>query len=130
MKSVGRDFDQQLYHVQLLVKRMTTVCKVIAENDRGMTQPEHEEEDDDYVPFEPIDVQKILPEVSLLDYVLQVDHLMTMDTFFSLFESVPSFEHYDEKVWPIPYDFTPNNIYDNGKYDINLIFGRQAPKPE
>lgn len=126
MKSVGRDFDQQLYYVQLMVKRITTVCKVISQNERGIAA-QKDEEDDDAFPFEPVDVQKLLPEVSLLDYVLQIDHLMTIDKFFSLFESVPAFEHYDEKVWPIPYDFTPNNIYDNGKYDINLIFGKQAP---
>lgn len=125
MKSVGRDFDQQLYQVQLLVKRITNICKVMSQNDSIDTE---RQQDDDEISLEPIDVNKLVPEISLLEYVLQINHLMTVENFFSLFDSVPAFEHYDEKVWPIPYDFTPNNIYDNGKYDINLIFGKQASK--
>lgn len=129
MKGVGRDFDHQLYYVQVMVKRITYVCKVMAQHDQVSLQLQHENtEDDDEMPVETIDVQQLLPEVAILDYVLQIDHLMTLDTFLALFESIPAFDHYDEKVWPIPYDFTPNNIYDNGKYDINLIFGKPAPK--
>lgn len=131
MKSAGRDFDQMQYHVQMMVKRITNLCQVVAQNDVGTTQhrQDSDEDADDELPFEPIDVQKLLPEVALIEYVLQVDLLMTLKQFLDIFEFIPPFEHYDEKVWPIPYDFTPDNIYDNGKYDINLIFGKQAPKP-
>lgn len=122
IKNVGRDFDQQLFQIQLLVKRITTVCKVIAQNDKNAKRESYKNEDDE-IPLKTIDIQKLLPEVSLMDYVLQLDQLMTVEHFCDLILYVPPFEHYDEKVWPIPFDFTPNNIYDNGKYDVNYMFG-------
>lgn len=124
MKNVSRDIDQLHYYAQLMVKRIMTVCEAIIHDDE-MSDQHNSEEDGAY---EPVDFQKLLPEVSFIEYVLQIDQLMAMRLFLNLFEMVPPFEHYDEKVWPIPYDFTPNNVYDNGKYDINLIFGKQAPK--
>lgn len=83
-------------------------------------------------PFDPNnlgdDVVKVLPEVALIEYVLNIEQLLTINEFGELFDFIPQFQYYDELVWPVPFDFTPDNVYDWGRYDINLIFGRQKSK--
>lgn len=101
-----------LENTQQMVEILMFVCKIISQNEENLKHFKAEEE--------PVNFLRMLPTVSLIDNVLKIDQLMTLDYFFSIFELTLSYEHYDEIVWPIPNDFTPDHVYDNGKYDINL----------
>lgn len=125
MKNVSRDIDQVYYYTKVLIYRLMTACRAICEDERRTIEHQQNDEDEE-LPRE--DINKLLPELALIEYVFQIDLLMTFAFFAELFESIPTPSHYDNAVWPIPYDFTPDNVYDNGKYDINLTFGKQAPK--
>lgn len=114
IKNPERNFDSLQYYNQMIIKRVMSVCEMIF-------TAEH--------PFDPNnlgdDIVKLLPEVALIEYVLNIEQLLTITEFGELFDFIPQFEYYDELVWPIPFDYTPDNVYDWGRYDINLIFGRQ-----
>lgn len=114
IKNPGRTFESLQYYNQMLIKRVMSVCEKISAAE---------------MPFEPKnlldDVVKVLPEVALIEYVLNIEQLLTVSEFGELFDFIPQFQYYDELVWPIPFDYTPDNVYDWGRYDINLIFGRQ-----
>lgn len=128
MKNASRNIDQLNFHTILLIKKIMTACQLIAENEEIKRQLTEDDEppavDDDTQMSE---LKKILPEVALIDYVLETEQLLTFDECIKIFEYIPEYVYYHDLVWPIPYDFTPDNVYDNGKYDINLIFGNKAP---
>lgn len=66
---------------------------------------------------------KILPEVLLLDYILDVNALPSIDEYSRIYCHIPDVNDYDSRTWPIAFDFTPDNVFDWNKYDINLTFG-------
>lgn len=72
------------------------------------------------------DFQQLLPKPSSIENVLHSKSLMTLNTFFHMFNLTSLFDHYDEKVWPIPNDLTPDFVYTNEKYDVNMIFGKNG----
>lgn len=114
IKSAQRDFESLQFNNNLLIKRVHDACTFIAEYP-----------DDCEGIHLTGEINKLLPEVSLIEYVLQTEQLMAFHEFESLYGLIPTYEYYDEGVWPVPSDFTPENVYDWGLYDINLIFGRQ-----
>lgn len=70
------------------------------------------------------DIKSLLPKCHHIESVLKLDLLMTLETFFQIFNLNLSFEHYDEKVWPIPNDLSPEFVYTNERYDVNMIFDK------
>lgn len=114
IKNPERNFESLQYYNQMLIKRVMYVCEKISTAEQ---------------PVDPSnlgdDMVKLLPEVALIEYVLNIEQLLTIIEFGELFDFIPQFQYYEELVWPIPFDYTPNNVYDWGRYDINLIFGRQ-----
>lgn len=116
IKDPKRDVESLLFHNHLLVKRVIDLCTKIWHN-LGEFEAAAQLSGD---------IVKLLPEAALIDYVLKTEQLLTLGEFAAIFNSIPPFDYYDERVWPIPADYTPDNVYDWGKYDINLIFGRQT----
>lgn len=116
-KSIDRE---DIQNTQLMVSKLITVCKAISQDEADAKLHKMESS-----PFEPVDTKKIMPGISLIENILKIEHLMTLDHFFQIFNLTLSFEHYDELVWPIPNDFMPDHVYDNGRYDVNLTFNIQ-----
>lgn len=67
--------------------------------------------------------EPFVPSIGLLDQILTIDLLQTVREFGSMYGTIPDFYSYNEHVWPIPQDMTPNHVFDWNKYDINLTFG-------
>lgn len=65
---------------------------------------------------------KILPEVEFINYILNVSTLYCLEDYKYTIGTIPDYKIYDDNVWPIPFDPTPNNTFDWGTYDINLTF--------
>lgn len=103
----------------MVIKKVYNICTKINENSDKSSGSNQKHL------LAPAQYSKLLPEAALIDYVLKTEQNFHIQDFANRFELVPEFEHYDEQVWPIPYDFTPNNVYDWGRYDINLVFGKQ-----
>lgn len=69
---------------------------------------------------------KILPDTDLIDFILTIPTIQSIVDYGKIFGRIPDDIEYDGQVWPVPYDFLPNNVFDWGKYDINLTFGGPA----
>ncbi|XP_038206255.1 testis-expressed protein 47-like [Zerene cesonia] len=52
-----------------------------------------------------------LPEVTLLDYLLQSQHILDLRHVVHLHRRVDDYAFYFEKVWPLPSHFTPRLLY-------------------
>lgn len=68
---------------------------------------------------------KLLPDKAHLEFVLNITKLMTLVDYSNLYGKLPHIDKYKEVVWPLPFDFVPNNVFDWEKYDINLTFGNK-----
>lgn len=51
-----------------------------------------------------------LPEVNLLDFLLDCPFLMELREYIDIYGSVPEFILHHEVIWPLPSDFVPRNI--------------------
>lgn len=68
----------------------------------------------------------LIPNEDSMNAILAIDFLPTVSEYGSeIFGVIPQHYHHSELVWPVPYDFTPHNIFDVGKYDVNLTFGNE-----
>lgn len=103
------DIDRQ---TATIIKKVTNICVQLKNDDVSTltTSTLHN------------DYKKCLPEAALIDSVLKSNQLQSVTEFANQFGQIPEFFHYNEYVWPIPYDFVPDNVFDWGKYDINLTF--------
>lgn len=63
-----------------------------------------------------------LPDLALMERLLLAKETLGAREFVGMFKRIASEGNYGEQVWPMPFDFTPDNLYDWGRYDINLIF--------
>ncbi|XP_058466928.1 uncharacterized protein LOC131439656 [Malaya genurostris] len=63
------------------------------------------------------------PDVVLLEYLLSLNCLFTIQEYGQFYGVLPDVTTFRDKVWPIPQDFTPYDVFDSGKYQINLTFG-------
>ncbi|CAK1556166.1 unnamed protein product [Leptosia nina] len=52
-----------------------------------------------------------LPEVALLDFLLQSQHILDLRQIVHLHRRVDDYAFYFEKVWPLPTHFTPRLLY-------------------
>jgi hypothetical protein len=48
---------------------------------------------------------------------------MSLENFAEIYGKIPSHVCYAENVWPVIFDFIPNNVFNWQRYDINLNFG-------
>lgn len=64
--------------------------------------------------------KKILPSTEMIDQILQISSLQTIEEFADIYGCVPEFFDYETHVWPHPYDLLPDNVFDWGKFDVNL----------
>ena len=67
--------------------------------------------------------EEYTPDEKLLDYVLGVDDLQTIQEFASMYGDCSSMLTFVDEKWPIAHDNMPSNVFDWGKYDVNLTFG-------
>ncbi|XP_058831145.1 uncharacterized protein LOC131689841 [Topomyia yanbarensis] len=63
------------------------------------------------------------PDAALLEYLLSLKCLFTIQEYGQFYGVLPDVTTFRDKVWPIPQDFTPYDVFDSGKYQINLTFG-------
>lgn len=111
-----RSMDNYEIQISTLIKKLTIICTKI-------------KEDHDFnVPVLESAYKIYLPATDLLDFILTIDHLISVNEFSDIFGTIPQYYHYDEQVWTIPYDFIPDNVYDWGEYDINYTFGDRENK--
>lgn len=105
-------------NIATFIKNMYYLCKMVGE-----------EEADEGTAFKSIylasELEEFTPDAKLLDYILDIDYLQSIDEFASIYGDVASMIKCKDERWPIPHDNTPNNVFDWGKYDINLTFGGQ-----
>ncbi|XP_055608375.1 uncharacterized protein LOC129755762 [Uranotaenia lowii] len=66
------------------------------------------------------------PDAVILDYILSLRCLFTIQEYGQFYGVLPDVSTFRERVWPIPQDFTPYDVFDEGKYQINLTFGNVA----
>ncbi|CAO1322045.1 unnamed protein product [Diamesa hyperborea] len=67
--------------------------------------------------------EEYTPDEKLLDYVLEVEDLQTIQQFASMYGDCSSMIQFIDDKWPIAHDNMPSNVFDWGKYDVNLTFG-------
>ncbi|XP_075979112.1 testis-expressed protein 47-like [Anticarsia gemmatalis] len=56
-------------------------------------------------------IMEALPEVALVDFLLQSPHLLELREIARLHRRVDDYRFYFEEVWPLPTHFTPRHLY-------------------
>ncbi|XP_059614869.1 uncharacterized protein LOC132260639 [Phlebotomus argentipes] len=74
----------------------------------------------------PSTYNELIPSAASMDAILAIGFLPTVTEYGTeIFGVIPPHYNHSELVWPVPYDFTPHNIFEAGKYDVNLTFGNE-----
>uniref|UniRef100_A0A182Q4H6 BLUF domain-containing protein n=1 Tax=Anopheles farauti TaxID=69004 RepID=A0A182Q4H6_9DIPT len=63
------------------------------------------------------------PDIAVLEYLLGLTCLFTVPEYASFYGRLPDGSSFRDRVWPIPQDLTPYDVFETGKYDVNLTFG-------
>lgn len=86
-----------------------------------------EEESDEDTSFKSYylmsELEEWTPDEKLMDAVLNVDLLQTIQEFASIYGDCTSMLTFEDAIWPVPHDHLPSTVSTHGKYDVNLIFG-------
>ena len=94
-----------------------------------ISQKIREEEADEGQAFKsiylPSEVEEQTPDVELMDFILNMDQFQTIQEFADVFGNSESMLTFVDDCWPIQHDNLPNNVFQWGKYDVNLTFGDQ-----
>ncbi|XP_028137328.2 uncharacterized protein LOC114331849 [Diabrotica virgifera virgifera] len=69
--------------------------------------------------------RKGLPEIERLDFIIKSPFPIDLHAFKDIFGVVPQRDIYKDKVWPVPADFIPYDIFDK-LYDIRLDFPKSG----
>lgn len=96
--------------IENIVEKMTNICLQIIEDPSTIDDTSHIKLDD----------MEMLPQTELIDKILKIPSLQTISEFADIYCYVPEFFDYETNVWPHPYDFLPDNVFDWGKFDVNL----------
>lgn len=72
------------------------------------------------------DLEEWTPDEQLMEAVLDVEGLQTIQEFASIYGDCASMLTFEETLWPVSHDHVPTNVFNHGKYDVNLTFGRDA----
>lgn len=71
------------------------------------------------------DLEEWTPDESLMDAVLKVEELQTIQEFASIYGNFNSMLTFEEKLWPVSHDYVPSNTVGSGRYNVNLTFGKE-----
>lgn len=116
-KNVNRTYDQLLYHNKLFINKMRNICRyMMREVDDSDAESDIKQSDH---------FTKLLPELGLIEYILHIEQLLSIEEFANMCNHVPAYQYYNEQVFPIPYDYVPLNLFDSGRYDVNIVLGQQ-----
>uniref|UniRef100_A0A182S5D4 BLUF domain-containing protein n=1 Tax=Anopheles funestus TaxID=62324 RepID=A0A182S5D4_ANOFN len=63
------------------------------------------------------------PDIGVLEYLLGLKCLFTVPEYAMFYGKLPDVTSFRDRVWPIPKDLTPYDVFETGKYDVNLTFG-------
>lgn len=75
------------------------------------------------------DLEEWTPDETLMDSVLKVDDLQTIQEFASIYGNFNSMLTFEEQLWPVSHsDYVPCNAVGSGKYKVNLTFGKELKK--
>lgn len=89
-----------------------------------------EEEADEEATFKSFyltsDLEEFTPDEKLMDAVLDVEELQTIEEFANIYGDCGSMLTFEDPLWPVPHDHMPNNILTPGKYDVNLTFDKDT----
>lgn len=99
------------------------VLSTLHANEMASSKQEQPDLNDDAI-YNPVDVQPLLPRTTQVAAALHLECLMSLNAFFHTFNCTLLFQHYDEKVWPMPDDLTPELVYGNARYDVKLGVGK------
>lgn len=84
-----------------------------------------EEESDEDTAFKSYyltsELEEWTPDEKLMDAVLEVDKLQTVQEFASMYGDCAAMLTFEDGHWPVPDDHVPT-LSSRGKYDVNLTF--------
>ncbi|XP_052862614.1 uncharacterized protein LOC128269247 [Anopheles cruzii] len=63
------------------------------------------------------------PDISVLEYLLGLSCLFTVPEYAAFYGELPNVASFRDRIWPIPKDLTPYDVFETSKYDVNLTFG-------
>lgn len=72
------------------------------------------------------ELEEWTPDERLMDAVLDVELLQTINEFASIYGDCASMLTFHETTWPAEDDHLPTSTSSGGKYDVNLIFDRDG----
>ena len=72
------------------------------------------------------DLEEFTPDEKLMDAVLAVKELLTIQEFASIYGDCGSMLSFEDPLWPVSHDHLPVNMLTSGKYDVNLTFDKNV----
>lgn len=109
--------DNVEHNISTFLKKMYYLFKKIKE--------EEADEDTTFKSFYlTSDLEEWTPDDRLMDAVLDVEQLQTIQQFAKIYGDCASMLTFEEVLWPVSHDHVPSNIFNFGKYDVNLTFGK------
>jgi hypothetical protein len=72
------------------------------------------------------DLEEWIPDEKLMDSVLKVDDLQTIQEFANNFGNFELMLTFEEQLWPVSHDYVPSHAFGSGKYNVNLTFGKDS----
>lgn len=72
------------------------------------------------------ELEEWTPDERLMDAVLDVEDLQTIQEFADIYGDCASMLTFEETLWPVSHDHVPSNVFNFGKYDVNLTFGKEV----
>lgn len=96
--------------IENIINKLTNICLQVAENPSIIDDTSHLKLKD----------LEMLPQTEMIEKILKITSLQTIEKFAKIYGCIPEFFDYETNVWPHPYDFLPDNVFDWGKFDVNL----------
>lgn len=116
------DFDPNFSdekNISIFLKKMYYLFKKIKE--------EEADEDATFKSFYlTTDLEEWTPDEKLMDSVLKVDELQTIQEFADIFGNFEYMLTFEEQLWPVAHDYVPSHALESGKYNVNLTFGKDS----
>ncbi|CRL01607.1 CLUMA_CG014682, isoform A [Clunio marinus] len=114
------DFDDKASvdrNISSFLKKMYYLCKKIKE--------EETDEDTTFKSFYlTSDLEEWIPDGRLMDAILDIENLQTIQEFSTIYGDCSTMLTFEEVLWPVSHDHLPSSIFNIGKYDVNLTFGK------
>ncbi|CAG9769020.1 unnamed protein product [Ceutorhynchus assimilis] len=72
--------------------------------------------------------KSFLPEYELLDFIIESSFTMPLKEYYEYYNFVPMRDIYKDKVWPVPHDFIPYDVFEK-PYDCPLELPKGLRQP-